>query len=699
MKIAYVSREFGSITGGGIGTYIANVTQYMSSRGHEVYLVTDCFNKSNLHYLPSGVTLIPTEPALPDRQGCYFTWSQEYSDRVYQTLKNLSKKTKLDVIEFSEYGSEGFVTIRAKKLLNGLADTKLVVKLHTPQSLLRKINEEKHRTYQTDIDIYAEDYSVKNADIVTSPSLSLADYFKARIGITSIHKSPYPLELNTESKSRQFSNHQIRKVVFVGGVQVRKGVDFFIEAAKKVLEKEPNFTFEIYGRDTFSAPFTQSYTEYLQKRIPDELTSKILFKGCVPYEQIPNLFLNSCFCVFPSRWENWPNVCLEAMSLGCIVIGSKHGGMSEMITHGISGFLVDPYKPEEIAHTILDTYQNTSCLQQISETARSSIKQWCNPELACQQIESCYQIEVKPRQRIVNQEPKVSVIIPLYNQGQYLQEAIDSVKASTYKNLEIVVVNDGSTDTKTNQIFEQLEGVVKVAKRNGGLSSARNAGIRASSGDLVLPLDADDKIHSSFIMDAVQCLLNNKELHYVGCYSKYFGTESSVYIPVGFIDNVTFLINTEGSCTKLFHKTVFDTVGFYDEEMISYEDWDLVLRLNQSRFKGDILPDVYFYYRRKENSMLTLAFSKSGKLNSYMLKKNFNSLNSEELVNIAQLLIELWRDSETARWGFSGENSVIISNARILETRIAAMESSKFWKIRKQWIKLKRRLGLTQEEP
>lgn len=698
MKIAYVSREFGSITGGGIGTYIANVTRYMAQRGHEVYLVTDCFNNDNLHFLPAGVNLIHTKPVFPERQGCYFTWLHEYSDRVYQTLKDLSQQ-KLDVIEFAEYGAEGFITIRAKKLLNEFAHTKLIVKLHTPSSLLVDINEEKFRSNQTAIHIYAEEYSIKNADLVTSPSDDLADYYRKKLGL-SIYKSLYPLELTTHTQPRQFTENQIHKVVFVGGIQVRKGVDFLIEAAKLVLAKEPNFIFEIYGRDTESAPFCRSYLEYLQKRIPPEWQTKILFKGAVPYTQVAEIFQNSCFCVFPSRWENWPNVCLEAMSLGCVVIGSKYGGMSEMIQNGVSGFLIDPYKAEEIAYAILDNCRNHSYLQQISANAQSAIKQWSDPDIACQQIESGYQIEVSTKQWTVNREPKVSVIIPLYNQGQYVQEAIDSIKASTYKNTEIIIVNDGSTDDRTNQIFEQLTGVIKVNKLNGGLSSARNVGIAASTGEFILPLDADDKIHPNYIDLAVQALINNTDLSYLTCYTKNFQAFENTYIPVGFVPELMLILNTDGKCTNLYRKTAIASVNGFDEEMISYEDWDFLISLHENDLHGDVLPLELFYYRRSYDSMVyTVANPKRAQLIQYMLFKHSKlfAVNAEA---IAQHLVQLWKQREIeVEWLYDCKEREVAAAVQPLQQRIIAMETSKFWQFRKLWFNVKRKLRLTQEEP
>ncbi|MBE9199984.1 MULTISPECIES: glycosyltransferase [unclassified Nodularia (in: cyanobacteria)] len=691
MKIAYVSREFGPITGGGIGTYIANITKYMAKRGHDVYLITDCFTESNLHYLPPNVTLIRTEPALSDRH--FFTYNQNYSDRVYQTLKLL---TPFDVIEFAEYNAEGFTTIRAKKLLNEFANTQLVVKLHTPRSLLVEIDEEKHTTTQTPIDIYLEDYCVKNADIVTSPSASLAEYFTKRLDVNCITRSPYPLLLSTIKPTRKFVKSQIEKITFIGSIQVRKGVDTFIEAAKIILAKEPNFIFEMYGRDTYSAPFYRSYTEYLQKRIPYDLKDKIIFKGAAPYAEIPEILLDTCFCVFPSRWENWANVCLEAMSFGCVVIGSQEGGMSEMIEHGNSGFLINPSHAEEIAHTILDNYRNIAYLQQISETAQSSIQQWCDPELASAQVEESYKIASSPKNWLVNQEAKISVVIPLYNQGNYIEETIQSIQESTYKNVEIIVVNDGSTDSETNKIFQNLSGVIKVFKPNGGLSSARNAGIKVSSGEYIMLLDSDDKIHPEYIEKAVIALINNHELSYVGCYTRNFEAYEYTQAPVGFIPELMLFNNTNVvNSTNLYRRSAIAKVGDFDEELISYEDWDYFISLYENGCAGDILPLELFLYRRHYDSMVwTVAQPRRTQLIQYMLGKHQKTVSSYSHVMV-QYLTQLWKDKEIEyEVAISGSHSYEIDE---LKKRIWAMESSKFWQLRKLWFKVKYKLGLSKE--
>lgn len=691
MKIAYVSREFGPITGGGIGTYIANITAYMSKRGHKVYLITDCFTESNIHYLPPNVTLIHPEPEPSD---CYFfTYNQNYAQRIYQTLKSLAP---FDVIEFAEYNAEGFTTIRAKKLLNEFANTKLVVKLHTPRSLLVQIDEEKHTNTQTAIDIYLEDYCVKNADLVTSPSASLGEYFQQKLDLKSIYRSPYPLSLATNNPPRKFVKSQIQKVTFLGSIQVRKGVDVFIEAAKIILAKEPNFVFEMYGRDTYSAPFQRSYAEYLKKRIPYDLKDKIIFKGSAPYEKIPKILQNTCFCVFPSRWENWPNVCLEAMSLGCVVIGSKNGGMSEMIEHGNSGFLMNPYQPEEIAYTILDHHRNIDYLHQISVNAQSSIKQWCDPELACQQVETSYKTNIYPKNWIVSQKPKVSVIIPLYNQGNYILETIFSIKESSYKNVEIIVVNDGSTDPQTNKVFGTLKDVIKIFKPNGGLSSARNAGIKACSGDFIMLLDSDDKIHPEYIYKAVTALLNNPDLSYVGCYTRNFEAYEYTQAPIGFIPELMLFMNTNVvNSTNLYRREAIQKVGNFDEELISYEDWDYFISLYEHGCEGDILPMELFFYRRHYDSMVwRVAQPYRIQLIQYILLKHKKTVDSLS-ASMVQYLTQLWKEKEMENeaFGHTGSSYEVAE----LKKRIAAMESSKFWQLRKLWFKTRFKLGLSKE--
>ena len=126
-------------------------------------------------------------------------------------------------------------------------------------------------------------------------SLSLGQYFEKRVGRADIRQCPYPLELPEKGSPRTFSETQIKRVRLIGSVQVRKGIDTFIKAAELVLRKEPDFMFEIWGADRNAHIFGKTLTEISQKQIPEDLKDKILFKGGIPYSQIPELFMDSCF--------------------------------------------------------------------------------------------------------------------------------------------------------------------------------------------------------------------------------------------------------------------------------------------------------------------------------------------------------------------------------------------------------------------
>ena len=106
-----------------------------------------------------------------------------------------------------------------------------------------------------------------------------------------------------------------------------------------------------------------------------------------------------------------------------------------------------------------------------------------------------------------NDKPVVSVIVPCYNQGEYVQETLESVRVQTYPNLECIIVNDGSTDNSLQEVqtFCLKDDRFRCFdKKNEGVSAARNFAISQSRGDFILPLDADDKIAPTYLEEALK---------------------------------------------------------------------------------------------------------------------------------------------------------------------------------------------------
>lgn len=200
--------------------------------------------------------------------------------------------------------------------------------------------------------------------------------------------------------------------------------------------------------------------------------------------------------------------------------------------------------------------------------------------------------------------PKVSVIIPCYNQGIYIEEAINSVLAQTFNDFEIIVINDGSDDADTLSI---LNGLQKPKTKifhtsNRGVSAARNYGIAQSVGEFILPLDADDWIDYRFLSLAVPLLEQNNKLELIGTGVKYFGEMNATEFLPGYHPKQHLLQNLFFN-TSLFRRTSFDTVHGYDESfMEGWEDWDLFVRLVNQPEQVHVIKDYLLHYRIKNSS-------------------------------------------------------------------------------------------------
>jgi len=657
MNIVYVCREISPFTGGGIGTYIANVLKVMQKVGHRVTLVTDFMGSppEDPNLLFPGVRFVEPITYNAEKLADFMSEHQAYSSRVYDTLLELSRSEVIDVVEFPEFRGEGFISIRAKQTLNQFQNTKLIVKCHTPFSLIRDINEEYFLQPRHELDIFMEDYSVENADMVTSPSRSLRRYFEQRVGRNNIQICPYPLELAWEVSPFEKGCINPRLVRYFGSIQPRKGLDHFVDAAVLALQKGLAFEFEIIGGERNESVLWTRYSDLLKRRIPEQYQDDIKFAGAVSAEDIPQMMRETGVVLLPSRWENWANVCLEAMSAGCIVVASKEGGMSEMIEDGISGYYLDPANPRETVDTLQHIIQlPDSELKSISQAAHQRALSLCNPERTRSAIEANYlrdlaDLDTAPEFNSEN-VPLVSVIVPFYNQTATIRETIDSITCSDYPNIEIIVINDGSDSDQALSVLAELEseGIRCIHQENCGLSFARNRGFEASKGEFILPLDSDDTIHPEYIRKAVKLLLVRPDITYVGCYAQNFGAFEGVYSPIGFVKPLMAFQNTDIKCSGVFRKSATLNCS-YDPVLYSYEDWDFLVCIHEQGGKGEVIPEPLFNYRRSHQSMVfSTANHQKAHLLQYMLRKH-ESFWSQNYPEMSRMLLRLWKEEEFDR--------------------------------------------------
>ncbi|MBI4688801.1 MAG: glycosyltransferase family 2 protein [Nitrospirae bacterium] len=211
----------------------------------------------------------------------------------------------------------------------------------------------------------------------------------------------------------------------------------------------------------------------------------------------------------------------------------------------------------------------------------------------------------------MNIRVEISVIIPCYNHGEFLNEAIQSVLKSDFEEYEIIIVNDGSTDALTLEVFEELEREFENNQRvkiihqdNLGLSAARNNGIKAAGGRYILPLDADNRIRPHYMSSAIKILDNNPELGVVYSYANFFGEKEGIWEFPEFDPQRLLLGNFVEACS-VFRKRVWEECGGYDPRMrIGYEDWELWISAVEKGWKFHLIKEVLFDYRVRSNSMI-----------------------------------------------------------------------------------------------
>jgi glycosyltransferase involved in cell wall biosynthesis len=202
--------------------------------------------------------------------------------------------------------------------------------------------------------------------------------------------------------------------------------------------------------------------------------------------------------------------------------------------------------------------------------------------------------------------PDVSVIIPCFNHGHYIHDAIDSVLNQTFQNFEIIVVNDGSTDPQTNEILKKIQHPkIKVLHTsNQGLASARNNGIREAQAPIILPLDSDDKIDSSYLRKACDTMKERYDIGIVTCNASFFGAKAGNWILHDYSEKKILFENVIFSAS-FFWRHDWEKVKGYNPNMTSgWEDWDFwlsIISLNRAVFR---IPECLFRYRIHSKSMV-----------------------------------------------------------------------------------------------
>ena len=233
--------------------------------------------------------------------------------------------------------------------------------------------------------------------------------------------------------------------------------------------------------------------------------------------------------------------------------------------------------------------------------------------------------------------PQVTVVIPCYNQGQYLVESVASARAQTLTDLEIIIVNDGSSDEETIRTLENMydHRTKIIHTENRGLAEARNTGIAAASSPYILPLDADDLIGERYLEEAACVLDRADEVGIVYCLAERFGAATGK-LDLPKFGPATICKDNPIFCSAMFRRSDWELVGGYKRSMkFGWEDWEFWLSILELGRRVVQLPEYLFSYRVREESMtrrmtywqkglmmMQIMFHHRGYYTRHMIRKN-----------------------------------------------------------------------------
>ena len=406
MKIGFISFEYLPDTGfGGIATYAWNAARMLAIAGHHVEVVCGSRSRSGTN-IEAGVLVHRVFTG--DKGGESFgPIAASVFEERHRSINGF------DVVESPEANAEGAEFAAAHP------NVALVVKLHTPLYLSHRYSAARFGVFEkarfglgalrrgqwpnwpTEPDPRPWEYEktlTLAADRIAAPSHAIAQLVGDEWCLPKNRISIFPLPFESPGDLATLpppSTGIGQRILFVGRLEPRKGVQHLSQALSIIRRRVPNATLRCLGR-IYQAPIAGWPMDAFMRKRAGRSAIAIEFPGPVSRTDLPCEFLSADVCVFPSLWENFPYVCLEAMTAARAIVGSKAGGMAEMLDDG-AGVLVEPASPRRWAEAISDLLLNGKKRQMLGVRARSRIaSEYCYNKILPQQI-MCYQNAIEFR--------------------------------------------------------------------------------------------------------------------------------------------------------------------------------------------------------------------------------------------------------------------------------------------------------------
>ncbi len=646
MNLWILTSQFPPSVVGGIARYVASAADMFARAGHQVTVVA-VDQADGEETLPSGARVLRfvprgqkfaqwvakdagvDNPAFPYNVLAHpIALGYELAERVVSCIQR--DGVLPDLIECQEYLALPYYLIQRRLVERHLLSTvPLVLHLHSPHFCITRANRQPFYRLPGYWIGRMERFCMLAADALLSPSSFLAHEVAHEIAqpVDAIDVIPYPsVPLPSPTATPEHGD-----LVFFGRLEPRKGVMELVEACHHLWSRGCDFRLTLIGDDTPFGPRGLSVGAWLRQQYRRWIDGGYLVVAgaSLSPDALWQRLARAWAVVVPSTWENYPNVCIEAMRLGKLVIASTSGGQAEMIgIGGECGMLFSWEQPGSCAAVIEQALSlSVAQVQTIGARARERITALTAFDAVLpQRLGHCERViaRMRPKRLFPSPMPEMSppvrtapcdgvsgllsVVVPYYNLGAYLAGTIASIVASSYRPLEIIVIDDGSDDAASlaalEQVVQQYPDLVRVIRCDrGGLARARNRGAHAAGGEFLAFVDADDLVEPSFFSRAVDVLQRYDNVSFVYSWVRFFG-EADACWPTWNAEFPFLLAHNMLTAFVVARRSDVLAWGQNDPAFkYALEDYDAWISMLEHGCLGVSLPDPLVRYRLRRDSM------------------------------------------------------------------------------------------------
>ena len=623
-----------------MGTYLHQCVIQAETVGVDVTVV--CFddtlrpNESIRTELGTTSSLLRVNPSGGEHFKYMGRWAAVSYSFALLLRDLLNTEPAPDFVEFCDGFGLAYYPIQFK--LAGektLANTAIVVTAHTPISLINQWSGEPTHKLPDYWIGEMERFCIKAADTVISPSAflrhKLVDDWGAAAREMSVIPNPFRRDaanlLDHEALFRSTATSGARRRYMVASrVHHFKGIPELLSGFEIYWQGGGKSTLTVYGSDTHSHIHGESLTAFLGRKHRGCIEAGLLsFAGSVSPTELDDI-RGGCHAQFhPSLNDNLPYTVIEQMSIGGVVAASRNGGHTEIIEDGVSALLFDPTDPADVCRCVLalDALDVRGAAA-MGHAARQAIGRVCDPHstwakklavvTAGHEMPKAYPF-IRGDSRVVGRgidesAGLLSVIIPHYNLGNLVGETVKSVVEASYRPLEIIIVDDGSTDPASRQKvdeIEKMESAVRVIRKtNTGVADTRNVGVQAATGEFVALLDADDLVTPQYYSRCIQVLERYSNVGFVGSWNEDFDDTGTIRWWPTFNPEppAQFLFNHTNCQGLVLRRQAYLRYGQHDPKMRMFlDDWESTVSLLANDIRGVMLPEPLFRYRIRGGSI------------------------------------------------------------------------------------------------